>query len=137
MFGLSGVLKAADPVGTRVAVQAYSLMPDSWVSPVALVLPYFELALALLLLVGLATRLTAVLSALLLLVFIAGVLSAAARGLSIDCGCFGGGGTVAPGETSYTAEVLRDVGFLALAAWLIWRPVSPLSLDRWATRARA
>ena len=55
----------------------------------------------------------------LLLVFIAGVISAAARGLSIDCGCFGGGGTSQAGQTAYTAEILRDLGFLVLAGYLI------------------
>ena len=40
-------------------------------------------------------------TAVLLVVFIAAVASAAARGLSIDCGCFGGGGPVPPGQTAY------------------------------------
>ncbi len=137
VFGISGAIKAGDPNGTQIAVRAYSLLPDGLIRPVALGLPWFELALALLLLVGLATRLTAILAALTLVAFIAGVLSAAARGLSIDCGCFGGGGQVAPGATRYTEEVLRDVGFLLLAGWLIWRPMSPFSVDRWAQRAQA
>ena len=62
--------------------------------------------------------------------FIAGVLSAAVRGLSIDCGCFGGGGAVAPEQTAYVAEIARDAGFLVLAGWLVWRPASRWSLDR-------
>jgi hypothetical protein len=61
-------------------------------------------------------------SAALLLVFIAGVTQAWARGLSIDCGCFGGGGAVAPSETSYGWELLRDAGFLLMAGWLVARP---------------
>ena len=90
-------------------------------------LPYLEIALGVLLLAGLATRLTAVLSAVVLVAFIAGVISAAVRGLSIDCGCFGGGGDVGAGQTAYTAEILRDVGFLALAGYLIIRPDTPVS----------
>jgi len=58
------------------------------------------------------------------------VASAAARGLSIDCGCFGGGGPVAPGETAYGAEIARNVGLLLLAGWLVVRPDSRLSLER-------
>jgi hypothetical protein len=65
----------------------------------------------------------------LLLVFIFGVTSAAARGLSIDCGCFGGGGEVAPGQTAYGAELIRDLGLLVLAAWLVWQPRSRFTLD--------
>ena len=74
------------------------------------------------------------LSAVVLIVFIGAVISAAARGLSIDCGCFGGGGAVAPDETTYLAEILRDVGFLVLAGYLIVRPDTPLSIDRLVRR---
>ena len=64
------------------------------------------------------------------LVFIIGVASAWARGLSIDCGCFGGGGAVAPGHTRYVQEIVRDLGFIGLAVWLIRFPMSRLALDR-------
>jgi hypothetical protein len=70
------------------------------------------------------------------MVFIAGVTQAWARGLSIDCGCFGGGGTVAPGATAYLQEIVRDVGFLAMAAWLVARPHSLLSMDARLTAGR-
>jgi uncharacterized membrane protein YphA (DoxX/SURF4 family) len=130
----SGWLKAIDPDQTYVAVRAYNVMPDSGVAAVAAGLPYLELALGLLVLLGLGTRLVAVLSALLFLVFIAGVAQAWARGLSIDCGCFGGGGDVAPDKTSYGTELLRDSGFLVLAAWLIIRPRTLFALDDVLTR---
>jgi len=71
----------------------------------------------------------AAVSAVLLLVFIAGVLSAAARGLSIDCGCFGDGGPVAAGQTAYTREVVRDAVLVLLAGWLVWQPHSRLALE--------
>lgn len=129
VFGWSGVLKAGDPVATETAVRAYSLLPDGLVAPVAAVLPWFEIGLALLLVAGLATRMAAVLSALLMVAFIAGVASAAARGLSIDCGCFGGGGAVAPGQTRYTEEIVRDAVFLLMALYLGWRPESRFTLD--------
>ncbi|MET0863401.1 MAG: MauE/DoxX family redox-associated membrane protein [Nakamurella sp.] len=131
---ISGIAKAADPRTTLVAVRAYQLLPDNVAELVAAVLPYLEIALGLLLLLGLATRLVAVLSAVLLVVFIAGVISAAARGLSIDCGCFGGGGDVPSNQTAYTAEILRDLGFLLLAGYLIVRPRTLLSVDRWVQR---
>ncbi len=137
VFLVSGFLKAADPRETLVAVRAYQLLPESLVGTVAAVMPYLELALGLLLLIGLATRLCAVLGAVVLVAFIAAVASAAARGLSIDCGCFGGGGEVAAGQTAYTAEILRDVGLLALAVYLAVRPDTPFSLDRYVHRRSA
>jgi uncharacterized membrane protein YphA (DoxX/SURF4 family) len=126
---VSGALKAIDLDQTYVAVRAYDVLPTAAVEVVSAVLPFLELALGLLLLLGVGTRAVAVLSAVVLLVFVAGVSQAWARGLSIDCGCFGGGGAVAPGSTAYVQELLRDTGFLLLAAWLIARPRTLLSLD--------
>lgn len=126
---VSGWVKAADPVESVVAVRAYELLPETLVRPVAIGLPALEIALGLLLLIGLGTRLVALASAALLLVLIAGIVSAWARGLQIDCGCFGGGGvdTSVTGWT-YAQEILRDIGFLALAVWLAVFPKSLAAL---------
>ena len=126
---LSGVPKALDPDQTYVAVRAYDVLPPLGVELVAAVLPWLEIALAVLLLLGLGTRAVALVSAGLLLVFIVGVAQAWARGLSIDCGCFGGGGVVEPGRTAYVQELARDAGFLVLAVWLVVRPRTPVALD--------
>jgi uncharacterized membrane protein YphA (DoxX/SURF4 family) len=126
---ISGTIKALDPAETYVAVRAYDVLPKAGVELVAAILPWLEIVLGLLLLIGYGTRLVAILSAALLLVFIAGVSQAWARGLSIDCGCFGGGGTVDADKTAYVQELLRDTGFLLLAAWLIVRPRTAVALD--------
>ena len=85
--------------------------------------------MGLLLVAGLFTRQVAVAATLLFVVFTLAVISAAARGLSIDCGCFGGGGQVAPGETAYGWEIVRDLGLLALCGWLVRHPRSRFALD--------
>jgi uncharacterized membrane protein YphA (DoxX/SURF4 family) len=135
---ISGALKAADPPQTYLAVSAYEVLPVAVVGAVAAALPFVEIALGLLLLVGFGTRPAAVASTVLLAAFAAGVAQAWARGLSIDCGCFGGGGPVDPSETRYPQELARDVGFLLLALWLVIRPRTLLSadalLDRGSTR---
>jgi uncharacterized membrane protein YphA (DoxX/SURF4 family) len=87
-----------------------------------------EIALGLALLAGVFVRAAALGSAVLLVVFLAGVASAWARGLQIDCGCFGGGGQVAEADTAYLEEVLRDLALLVLALLLARRPVSRLAL---------
>ena len=130
VFLLAGALKAADPQGSVAAVRAYELLPAWLATGVGWGLPFAEIALGVLLLAGVSTRVAAAAAAALLLVLVAAVASAAARGLSIDCGCFGGGGPVAPGETAYGAEIARDVGLLLLAGWLVARPDSRLSLER-------
>jgi uncharacterized membrane protein YphA (DoxX/SURF4 family) len=129
VFGVAGALKLPDPAESVRAVRAYQLLPESAAQVVGYGLPVLEVALALLLLLGLATRAAAALSAVLLVAFVVGVTSAAARGLTIDCGCFGGGGVVDAQDTRYTAELVRDAGLLAAALFLLVRPRSRLSLD--------
>jgi uncharacterized membrane protein YphA (DoxX/SURF4 family) len=129
VLAAAGALKLPEPASSVRAVRAYQLLPESVVPTVGYALPLLELAVALLLVLGLATRLAATVAGLLMVAFIIGIASAAARGLSIDCGCFGGGGQVAAGATRYTQEILRDTGLLLAAAFLVVWPASRLSLD--------
>lgn len=122
--------KLGKPLTSARAVQAYQIFPYDVAGVIGQALPVVELAIGLLLLVGLFVRPMAICSAALLVVFMAGIASAWARGLSIDCGCFGGDGSLPwDAEPAYLQEILRDVAFLALAAWLILRPRSPLAVD--------
>jgi uncharacterized membrane protein YphA (DoxX/SURF4 family) len=100
------------------------------VRPVAWGLPFAELALAVLLVVGLATRLAAAGSAVLLGLFMVAMASAWARGLQIHCGCFGGGPAAGVQASDYLVELVRDAGLLAIALLLAWQPDSRLALDR-------
>jgi uncharacterized membrane protein YphA (DoxX/SURF4 family) len=110
------------------AVRAYRLLPESLVAPIAFGLPMIEIAVGLALLVGAFVRAAAIAAAVLLVVYVAAVGSAWARGLQIDCGCFGGGGQVAAGQTAYPTEILRDIGLLVVALALARRPRSRLAL---------
>ena len=130
VWGWAGFAKIGDPEAAAQAVRAYRLLPEALVKPFGYGLPFLEMALALLLVVGLGTRIAAALSGLLLLVYIGSIASVWVRGISIDCGCFGGGGAVSASKTAYLQEILRDLGFLLVASWLMWRPRSRFSLDR-------
>jgi uncharacterized membrane protein YphA (DoxX/SURF4 family) len=125
----AGWPKLMDTEGTVRSVRAFQLLPEVLVRPFAYGLPALELVLGVLLLVGLGTRLAAALTAGLMVMFLFGIAAAWARGLSIDCGCFGGGGAVADPVPGYIRDILRDTGFLALAGFLLWRPFSRFSLD--------
>jgi len=128
----AGVLKISNPDQAVRAVQAYELLPHGIDQVVGYGLPLIEVALGLLLILGLGTRIAAVLAGVFMLVFIVGVSSAWARGLSIDCGCFGGGGAVGSSGKAwrYLSEILRDLLFLGLASWSAVLPASRLALDR-------
>lgn len=129
---VAGGAKVGDLAGSGRAVNAYDVMPYDLARVIGAALPFVELALGVLLLVGLATRLAAGVSAGLLVVFIAGITQAWARGLQIDCGCFGSGGQLAAGQSpTYGLETLRDLGFLVLAVFLLIWPLTRLSIDSW------
>ncbi|HEY0690792.1 MAG TPA: MauE/DoxX family redox-associated membrane protein [Kribbella sp.] len=126
---VAGALKIGDPEAAAQAVRAYKLLPSALETPVGWGLPFLEIAIGLLLVVGFGVRAAALAAGVFMVVFIAAVSSAWARGLAIDCGCFGGGGQVAPGQTQYLQEILRDVGLLALAGWLYLNPSSKFALE--------
>jgi uncharacterized membrane protein YphA (DoxX/SURF4 family) len=128
VFVVAGALKLPDPSAAVRAVRAYRLLPEALVGPVAFGLPVVEIAVGLALLAGVFVRTAALVSAALMAVYIVAVGSAWARGLQIDCGCFGGGGQVAAGRTAYPGEVARDVGLLLVALALARWPASRLAL---------
>ena len=126
----AGYLKVGSPDKSQMAVRAYELLPISVANFLGLVLPFFEIAIGLLLILGAGTRIAAALGGFTMFIFIIAIGQAWARGLNIDCGCFGGGGSVAPGQTHYLQEILRDAGLVALALFLIRYPVSKFSVDK-------
>lgn len=126
---VAGALKLPDPSGSVRAVRAYELLPESVVPTVGYALPVVEVAIGVCLVLGLLTRTMGVLSALLFAAFIVGISAAWARGLSIDCGCFGGGGEIADATSKYPREIARDVGLLLLSAYLVMWPRTRWSLD--------
>jgi uncharacterized membrane protein YphA (DoxX/SURF4 family) len=128
VFVVAGVLKVPDPSAAVRAVRAYQLLPEALVPPVAFGLPVLEIAVGLALLAGVFVRTAAIASAVLLIVFVAAVGSAWARGLQIDCGCFGDGGEVGAGDTAYPAEIVRDLALLLVALALARWPRSRLAL---------
>ncbi|MGH3715542.1 MAG: MauE/DoxX family redox-associated membrane protein [Micromonosporaceae bacterium] len=126
----AGASKASDLPGSIRAVNAYQLMPYDAAQVVGAALPFVELMLGVLLLAGLGQRATAIASAILLAGFVAGIAAAWARGLRIDCGCFGGGGALAEGSAPrYGIEIARDIGLLLAAGLLAAWPRTPVSID--------
>ncbi|MGW5001528.1 MauE/DoxX family redox-associated membrane protein [Streptomyces hydrogenans] len=121
----AGWTKLRDLEGSVQAVRAFRVLPEAWVETVAYGVPALELGLALLLLFGVGGRLGAVVSAVVLTLFIAALVQAWGRGLSVDCGCFGGGGEVDAAETRYGQEIARDLGLLAVSLWLCFRRSAP------------
>ena len=123
-WGYAGIVKIFEVNGARDAILAYRIFPPEWAGPLGWALPAFEILLAILLLLGLFTRLAALASGLLMTAFIVGIASVWIRGYTIDCGCFGGGGDIsAEGiDAKYARDIARDFLFLGMSAWLVVRP---------------
>ena len=126
----AGVLKLPDPAASVRAVRAYDLLPEAVVPMVGHLLPVVEVVVGTALVLGLLTRGGALVSALLFLLFVGAIASVWARGISIECGCFGGGGARQDASSSYPLEIVRDVGLLALSVFLVWSPRTRFALDR-------
>jgi uncharacterized membrane protein YphA (DoxX/SURF4 family) len=132
----AAALKLPDPEQSVLSVRAYQLLPGDSATTVGHLLPVLELAVGVCLVVGLLTRGSAVLSGLLLVAFIIGIASVWARGITIDCGCFGDGGYDPDAASKYPWEIARDAGLLLLSAYLLWLRRTRVALDNLLFRPR-
>jgi uncharacterized membrane protein YphA (DoxX/SURF4 family) len=114
----AGLTKLADLDGFRAQVDAYQVLPHYG-------LPLVEVAIGGYLLVGAMVRPTAILACVLMVIFLVAEAQAWARGLSIDCGCFGTTVQTQVGATT----ILRDIALGVPSALMAWRPARKLSVD--------
>jgi uncharacterized membrane protein YphA (DoxX/SURF4 family) len=126
---VAGAVKLPDPAQSVAAVRAYQLLPSSIVPTVGQLLPVIEVVVGVCLVLGVLTRGAAVVSALLFVAFVVGIASVWARGINIDCGCFGGGGADPDAASQYPWEIARDVALLAASLFVAWLPSTRLALD--------
>ena len=131
---VAGYLKAFSPDKSMMAVRAYELLPIWLANVLGIILPWLEIGAGLLLIIGVAIRYAAIFGSALMALFIIAIAQAWARGLSIDCGCFGGGGTIDPGKTKYLEEILRDTGLALLGLYLLRYPLTKFALEKKASQ---
>lgn len=89
IFVLAALSKLGDLRSFALEIHNFRVVPIAMENLVAMTLPWIELVTALALIVGVRARAGAVVASLLLVVFTAAVAAALARGLDIECGCFG------------------------------------------------
>ena len=126
VFLWAGLAKVTDIQGSISSVDAYDVLPDPVSELVGTLLPWAEIALAALLVLGLFVRFAGFATAALSFVFIVGMVQAKARGLAIDCGCFGVGGA---GEGVSWWDIARDVPLVLAGVYLAANPRGPWQLD--------
>jgi uncharacterized membrane protein YphA (DoxX/SURF4 family) len=126
IFIVAGLSKIGHAALFASEIAGFRLLPQAIVPALALGLPFLELLLGAYLVIGLFSRASAWIAAALLLVFDLAIASAVARGLAVNCGCFG------PNDTTTTSwgEVGRDALFVVLAVVVALCAPGALALDR-------
>ncbi len=125
VFICASIHKILDPAAFARAVYLYQILPDGLVNLTALILPWVELFLGVLLIIGIWMPGAAVLSTLLFMVFMGALSYNLARGLDIGCGCFS---TSPAAEAASIRTVVRDGMFLAVSLYLLCATFGAASL---------
>ena len=115
---------------SAMAVRSYEMLPIPLANFLGYTLPWIEIGMGLLLIVGVAVKISGALGALTMLAFIIAIAQAWARGLSIDCGCFGGGGAIDPEDTKYPQKLLENMGLMSLGIFLYFFPKGRFGLEK-------
>ena len=114
VFVFAGWAKALDPGLFLVSIRGFQLLPDPYAAWLALSLPWLEIFAGLAVITGWLRRGGLLLLNACILVFVIALGIAWARGINVECGCFGS--TV---KTSLGSELLLDGSLLALGVWLL------------------
>lgn len=112
VFILAGVDKVFHPAVFAVSVDKYQLLPPALVPITAVALPWVELLAGIALVAGIGVEGAALVTFVLLAVFLAGMGINLARGRELDCGCFG---FLLPNEGVGPWSLLRDGTLLVIA----------------------
>lgn len=116
IFIYAGTAKVTNPMQFAAAVEGYQLISTELVIWVVKILPWVEIVLGAVLLLGFKIRYTAGLAGTVMAFFI-GVMSLTyLRGLEVECGCFG------TGEKISLFTLVREALFLVPALFLVIRP---------------
>jgi uncharacterized membrane protein YphA (DoxX/SURF4 family) len=130
---VAGALKVTDPYSSATSVRAYQILPIDLANFLGFVLPFAEVAIGIFLIVGIWVRLGAIAGGALMVMFIIAIGQAWARGISLDCGCFGKGGLLETDELpvwNYTVEIARDIVLALLAGYIFRFPQGKLGFDK-------
>jgi uncharacterized membrane protein YphA (DoxX/SURF4 family) len=116
IFLVTGLSKAISSSSFRASLEAYNLIPESYLTLTVLFVIAVEVSIGAALLMNYGTAKAACLSLFMLLGFTLVILSAIVRNLPIDCGCLIGMST----RAGWPA-VFRNVGLMVAAAFLAIR----------------
>jgi uncharacterized membrane protein YphA (DoxX/SURF4 family) len=89
IFLYSGLIKASASAQFAIALAPFTLVPETWIRPLSILLPLSEIAAGLLILVSPTKHIGAGLIFLLCVLFAMALSWALANGIVVSCSCFG------------------------------------------------
>jgi len=135
IFLISGLAKISDPVRFILTLREFRLFPEEIVPLTVVWLPWLELLLGLCVLVGLLHRTAALVLACMNAGFLAAILSVIARGIVVDCGCFGMlADMLGLPDMADMKAVVRNVVFIGLCLLISFSRKKALSLEGYILR---
>lgn len=132
VFFMACIHKIGHPEVFALDVASYQFLPTELVNLFAIIVPWLEAVVAIMLIVGFRVRAAALLVALLMVAFMIALGSALAKGLEMSCGCFAAG--VGEEDPISAMTMLRDSVWLVLALYVLAFDRDALGLDRLLTR---
>ena len=124
----AGLPKLNDHMNLTQSIAAYEIFTPYWSDLLARMIGPLEVAGGLLLILGIFLKPASKVASWVMVLFIIGIAQAWSRGLVIDCGCFSVEPNVDGAAMDYAVTILRDLVFLFLSVWTIYRPFKRFAL---------
>lgn len=135
IFIYASLHKIAHPASFALDIATYDILPLFLVNVQAITLPWLEIVSGVLVVIGFRTKGAALTIVGMMVMFIVAISIALYNGLDTSCGCFASQSVAEEDPISYLT-ILRDVGWLAIAGYIVVFDKAKLGLDGYLQRRR-
>jgi uncharacterized membrane protein YphA (DoxX/SURF4 family) len=130
IFIYAGSIKLLEPKTFAILIEAYGIVPESLLMPVAIILPVLEVAAGIGLLFDIKGSLSVIAGLLVLFIVILGY--GIWMGIDVDCGCFGPEDPESDAFHGLKASLCRDLimlsGIVFMYVWRRYRSIKPVKI---------
>lgn len=130
IFIYAGSIKLLEPKTFAILIEAYGIVPESLLIPVAIILPVLEVAAGIGMLFNIEGSLSVIAGLLVLFIAILGY--GIRMGIDVDCGCFGPEDPESEAFHGLKASLYRDLvmlsGIVFMYIWRRYRAIKPVKI---------
>lgn len=130
IFIYAGSIKLLEPKTFAILIEAYGIVPESLLIPVAIILPVLEVAAGIGMLFNIEGSLSVIAGLLVLFIAILGY--GIWMGIDVDCGCFGPEDPESEAFHGLKASLYRDLvmlsGIVFMYIWRRYRAIKPVKI---------